>query len=120
MMNTSILIGLSFGVLVAAGCSMSRELVTADPCPPRATIIATTAPAPTLAAGGKSVAPREVPPVIDEGVTTVTEPRLASGGKGVPPARMEASAPIGGAGAPPTPHLAAGPRGDSGPRVECK
>jgi hypothetical protein len=118
MMNASILLGLSFAVLVAAGCSMSRDVVTADdPCPPRATIAAT--PTPTLAAGGKGVAPREVPPVIDEGVTPDSEPRLASGGRGVPP-RMQAAAPIGGVGTAPTPHLVAMPRGTSGPRVECR
>ena len=118
MRNTSILLGLSFAVLVAAGCSMSRDVVTADdPCPPRSTIVAT--PTPTLAAGGRGVAPREVMPVIDEGVTPASEPHLASGGRGVPP-RMEASAPFGGAGTAPTPHLVAMPRGSGGPRVECR
>ena len=118
MNNTAILLGLSVAVLVAAGCSTSREVVTADdPCPPRSTIVAT--PAPTLAAGGKGVAPREVPPVIDEGVTPDSEPRLASGGRGVSP-RMQAAAPIDGAGTAPTPHLVAMPRGSSGPRAECK
>ena len=119
MMNTSIVLGLSFGIFVATGCSMSREMATTDPCPPRATIVATTGPTPTLAAGGTGVAPRVVPPVIDEGVTPTSEPHLASGGRGAP-VRMEASAPLGGAGSPPTPHLVARPRGDSGPRVECK
>ena len=120
MMNTSILLGLSFTVIVSAGCSMSRDVVTADnPCPPRATIAATAAPTPTLAAGGRGVAPREVTPSIDEGVTPASEPHLASGGRGVP-ARMEASAPFGGAGSPPTPHLVAMPRGSGGPRVECR
>jgi hypothetical protein len=119
MTRTSIAIGLSVAVLVSAGCSMSRGAATGDPCPPRATYAATTAPTPTLAAGGKGVAPREVLPVIDEGVTPASERQLASGGRGVP-VRMEASAPIGATGAPATPHLVAGPRGSSGPWVDCK
>jgi hypothetical protein len=120
MRNTSILLGLSFAVIVSAGCSMSRDVVTADNlCPPRATIVATTPSTPTLAAGGRGVAPREVPPVIDAGVAPASEPHLASGGRGVSP-RMEASAPFGGAGTAPTPHLVAMPRGSGGPRVECR
>src|ERR1700704_4927936 len=120
MRNTSVLLGLSFAVIVSAGCSTSRDVVTADnPCPPRSTIGATAAPTPTLAAGGRGVAPREVMPVIDEGVTPASEPHLASGGRGVAP-RMEASAPFGGGGTAPTPHLVAMPRGSGGPRVECR
>src|SRR6266571_3245731 len=120
MMNTSILLGLSFAVLATAGCSMSRDAITADnPCPPRSTIAATPAPTATLAGGGKGVAPREVAAVIDEGVTPGSEPLLASGGRGISP-RMQAAAPFGGVGAAPTPHLVAMPRGTSDPRVECR
>jgi hypothetical protein len=118
-MKISIAIGLGLGLLVAAGCSMSRETAATDPCPPRAAFASAPAGTPTLAAGGKGVAPRVVEPVVDEGVTPASEPRLSSGGRGVPP-RMEAGSTLGGAGTQPTPHLVAMPKGDSGPRVECR
>jgi hypothetical protein len=117
MTKISIVIGLGLGALTLAGCSASYQTAESNPCPPSMAVA--TAESPRLAAGGKGVEPRVVPPVVDEGVTPGSEPRLSSGGRGVAP-RMENAAPLGGGGTSPTPHLVAMPRGTSGPRVECR
>jgi len=117
-MNMRPAVGLCLGVsLVASGCTAPLgTAATTAPCPPRATGLGGTS-SPTLAAGGKGVAPREAP-AIDEGVSSDTAtPHLVSGGRGVVP-RLDAPSPQGPSIPSTTPRLVAGPRGTAA-RPDC-
>ena len=69
--------------IASAACSRMSQPVSADRCPPRTAVVASSSP--RLSASGKGLAPREEPSTSEPGTATSRTPHLVAGGRGVAP-----------------------------------